>query len=215
VVTRQCFLVLIVQLVNLTSIDKTVLLKLFCNLRGGAPSLIAATELSDSRLNDRMMEALFDAMWPGVLSTFDNTAGFSLKYHRIGDILNYAKSYLLTEFDPDNEDARNDEIRNHFEIYHLIGDPTLQLWTDEPVNLTLDAYIKKHILFINLNICPNAAVLTVWNNERLIRTIRPTGTRVSLPLDNIIDREESTQDLTVCFSAPGCRFVEVPNRDYS
>ncbi len=101
---------------------------------GGPPSLIAATEVSGTWRNDSMMKALFDAMWPGVISTFPgSTASYPVRANRLGDILAYAKSYLLVAH------GQNSGVRNHFEIYHVIGDPTLQLWSGPPVVLRLEA----------------------------------------------------------------------------
>ncbi|MCP3677467.1 MAG: hypothetical protein GY721_07750, partial [Deltaproteobacteria bacterium] len=64
-------------------------------MKGGAPSLVAATENSGTWRNDSLIKGLFDALWPGVISTYPSlTAGYSVKNNRLGDILNYAKAYL-------------------------------------------------------------------------------------------------------------------------
>ncbi len=91
-------------------------------MNGGAPSLVAATETSGTWRNDSLIKALFDAMWPGVLPSFPGTnASYAIKHNRLGDILNYAKSYLLVAH------GTNSGVKDHFEIYHVVGDPTLQL----------------------------------------------------------------------------------------
>ncbi|UCE28561.1 MAG: hypothetical protein JSV85_04575 [Candidatus Bathyarchaeota archaeon] len=64
-------------------------------MEGGAPSLIAATRVSHTWLNNDLMKGLFDAMWAGVLPTFPgSTASYPVKHNRLGDILNYGKAYL-------------------------------------------------------------------------------------------------------------------------
>jgi len=56
------------------------------------------------------MKALFDAMWPGVIPAFpDTAASYSVRYNRLGDILNYAKSYLLVAHSSDSG------VKSHFE----------------------------------------------------------------------------------------------------
>lgn len=179
-------------------------------LNGGPPSLIAATELSGTWRNDSLMKALFDAMWPGVISTFpDTTASYSVKYNRLGDILNYAKSYLMVAH------GSSSGVKDHFEIYHVIGDPTLQLWAAEPISVKLCVSIARNTLYINVSTCPMGSVLTLWYRTGLLKRIELSSTRVTIPL-----RELSLQtprvpgfapkrhSLFVCFSAPGYRFTQ-------
>ena len=106
---------------------------------GAAPSLIAPTRPSNTWLNNSMMKALFDALWPGILKTVflendacENFEGEKwgqdgLKHSRMGDILNYARAYL-----PIAQSNADSKIRQHFEIYHVLGDPSLEVWRKEP-----------------------------------------------------------------------------------
>ncbi len=179
-------------------------------LDGSAPSLIAATELSGTWRNDSLMKALFDAMWPGVIPAFpDTTASYSVKYHRLGDILNYAKAYLLVAH------GINSGVKHHFEIYHVIGDPTLQVWTDEPHIVRLNAKIFGNVLSIKTSTCPRDSILTLWYKKRLIKRMAISSTLVSIRLrdlemlSRITSSSSSTRHpLTICYSAPGYRFVQ-------
>lgn len=183
-------------------------------LEGAAPSLIAATEYTGTWRNDSMMKALFDAMWPGVISTFPGTtASYSIKYNRLGDILNYAKSYLLVAH------GSNSGVKNHFEQYHVIGDPTLQLWADEPLSVNLRASISGNTLYINTSTCPKGSVLTIWYRNSLLKRIEPSSTRVTISLRDLkllTPREPQPvpmrRSTSICFSAPGHRFVQVKLR---
>jgi len=97
-------------------------------IQRGAPSLIAATRVSGTWRNDAMMKALFDALWPGVLPSYPGPGSPSqVESGRLGDILNYAKLYLLLASSGDPEG-----IKDHFEIYHVIGDPAIKVWTKAP-----------------------------------------------------------------------------------
>ena len=72
--------------------------------------------------NNMEGKALFDGMWPGVLPTFPgSTAAYGVRNNRLGDLLNYAKSYL-----PIAGSGSTRYIKDHFEIYHVVGDPTLE-----------------------------------------------------------------------------------------
>ncbi|MCP4123235.1 MAG: hypothetical protein GY751_15890 [Bacteroidetes bacterium] len=179
------------------------------SMKGGAPSLIAATRNSSTSHNDEMMKALFDALWTGVLPTFpdSSTASYPVKNNRLGDILNYGKSYLpvVSSYDKYNKD--------HFEIYHIIGDPSLEVWKDEPVMIDLKAiYVKqgrnKGWLSIKLSSCPRGCVITIWHASRLIKRIEPSSTQISLPVKDLIffHPGRPPQPVYVCFGAPGHRF---------
>jgi len=180
-------------------------------LNGGAPSLIASTEFSGTWRNDSMIKALYDAIWPGILHTFPaTTIKYPIKYCRMGDVLNYAKAYLLVAH------GFNQNTRQHFEIYHVIGDPTLQIWGDKPVALELRTFLAKDVLLINMNTCPRDSVLSVWyDGVRLIR-LRPSVTRVAIPLmrfkelpeDALKPARDKTYSLSVCLAAPGHRIAE-------
>ena len=87
----------------------------------GAASLIAATDRSRTWRNDSLLKALFDGLWKGVLFPKRGKSN-PVRNYRLGDIMNYAKTYLLLE-----HNGMNIGNRAHFEIFHVIGDPTLQL----------------------------------------------------------------------------------------
>jgi hypothetical protein len=146
-------------------------------LDGGAPSLIAATELSGAWRNDSMIKALFDAIWPGIIPTYPvTTMRFPVKYYRLGDIMNYAKAYLLIAH------GVNPNTQKHHEIYHVIGDPSLQIWGGAPLALHLRARINADIMIFNMNTCPQDGALSVWYEGDCLLTMKPSGPRLAIPL---------------------------------
>ena len=179
-------------------------------LDGGAPSLIAATELSGAWRNDSMIKALFDAIWPGIIPTYPvTTMRFPVKYYRMGDIMNYAKAYLLVAH------GVNANTQKHFEIYHVVGDPTLQIWGCVPLPLRVRARIVADIMTVNMNTCPRDGVLSVWYAGDCLLTVKPSGTRLAIPL-RILDalpadahdpERHRTYKLCLYFSAPGHRLA--------
>jgi len=156
------------------------------------------------------MKALFDAMWPGVIPAFPGTtASYAIRHNRLGDILNYAKSYLLVAH------GTGAGVKDHFEMYHVIGDPTLQLWADAPQTVSVRASIPWDKLLINLSSCPSDAIITIWYRGELLKRLAARSTRISISLRDLNLRASlppfwpMRRVLSVCFSAPGCRFVEV------
>lgn len=179
------------------------------NKKGAAPSLIAATEVSATYLNNHMIKALFDAMWAGVLATFPGTtASYPVKYNRLGDILNYGKSYL-----PVAVSGSPADIKDHFEIYHVIGDPTIELWKVEPLIIKISALIKTTNLDIMLSSCPKGSIVTVWDGDKLIKRVEPSSTHIAMSLKTLKLSQPlivpvKHKKISVCFWAPGCRFQQ-------
>jgi hypothetical protein len=179
-------------------------------LKGGAPTLIASTELAGTWRNDSMIKALFDAVWPGVLPTYPvATMHLPVKYGRIGDIMNYAKAYLLTAH------GLNANTQKHFEIYHVVGDPALQIWGSAPLALRLRARLDGDMLIVNMNTCPQDAALSVWYGARCLLTMKPSGTRLGFPLrllqglpaDALDPKRAQTTKLVLYYTAPGHRLA--------
>jgi hypothetical protein len=183
-------------------------------MKGAAPSLVAATRDSGTWRNDSLIKAMFDALYPGVLPTFPGTtASYPVKNHRLGDILNYGKSYLPVAHTGDNSG-----IRHHFEIYHIIGDPTLELWASEPRPIKMEvAVIRKLYLQINLSECPRGGFLSLWVGDKMLKSMHPSSASIRIPLLRELELREPALPpwphfrpvLSVCFAAPGYRFCQV------
>lgn len=176
---------------------------------GGAPSLVAATRVSGTWRNHSLIKALFDAVWAGVIATFPGaTASYPVRYRRLGDILNYAKSYLPVKHSGDNAG-----IKNHFEIYHVIGDPTLELWNAEPLSIGLRATIRQRYLYILLSSCPKDCVITIWFKNKMVKRIEPSSTSIQFKVDQVgsphVFPAVDPVAVTICFWAPGCRYREI------
>jgi len=166
-----------------------------------SPSLIAASEDTWRWHNESIAKALFDAIWPGIIPTFPKTNRICpVKYCRIADILNYAKAYLLVKHGSHNN------TREQIELYHIIGDPTLEIWRNEPSIIRLGATISGNNLEIKMSKCPDDAVITIWSNDEFLDSKKPLRTSENIALKDI---HEKSPDL-ICFSAPGYLFAEVP-----
>ncbi|MDL2121722.1 MAG: C25 family cysteine peptidase [Deltaproteobacteria bacterium] len=176
-------------------------------LKGGAPSLVAPTEYSGTWRNDSLIKALFDAMWPGIIAGFPGTnASYAIKHNRLGDILNYAKSYLLVAH------GTNAGVKGHFEMYHVVGDPTLQLWAEEPAPIRLRGSIRRNNLNIHVRPVPAEAVVTIWYRGKLVKRAALTSARMGIPVSDLRLTPSRMPALLryieVCVSAPGHRYTQ-------
>ena len=51
---------------------------------------------------------------------------------RLGDIMNHAKLYLLTQVGVSGAGVSESNAINELAMWHVIGDPTLEIWTENP-----------------------------------------------------------------------------------
>jgi hypothetical protein len=178
-------------------------------MKGTAPSLIAATRNSGTFLNNDLITALYDATFGGIISTFPGgNASYPVRNNRLGDILNYAKSYLpiVNAGDPSG-------VRDHFQIYHIFGDPTLELWTQIPIIVPVRINIFRKYLHISLSTCPKGSVITIWYGSKMLKRLEPASNHITVPWVSLVPIPLPKPNLrkpalTICFWAPGHRFTE-------
>jgi hypothetical protein len=178
----------------------------------GAPSLIACTRNSNTWLNNYLMKALFDAMWGNMLPAFPGgNVTYPVRKNRLGDILNYGKTYLPLQVGTYPSVATS-TVQDHLEIYHVVGDPTLEVWKEEPKKVRIWAIHWRSGVYIRLSHCPADAVMTIWIGDRLVKRIQPSSTSLTISLGGLpypgvpISRRSK---YLICFWAPGYRFVQV------
>jgi len=51
---------------------------------------------------------------------------------RLGDIMSHAKLYLLTQVGVAGAEVSQSNAVNELAMWHVIGDPTLEIWTENP-----------------------------------------------------------------------------------
>ncbi len=104
----------------------------FLRMDGGAVAVVASTRVSSGMGNNLMLHAMIDCIWNGMLPHFpveEGDASLLEGSKRLGDVLNYAKFYLIAQ---DELVAGDDYYLEQFEINHLLGDPTMEIWTECP-----------------------------------------------------------------------------------
>jgi len=178
----------------------------------GAPSLIACTRDGSSWLNNDLMKALFDAMWGNILSSFPPNVRYPVRNNRLGDILNYGKTYLPLQVG-EYPGVVTKTVQKHLEISHVFGDPTLEIWKEAPKSISISAILRKSQIYIKLSLCPADAVITIWDGDRLIKRTEPLSTILTISLRGISGPVLPVRkSIKVCFWAPGYRFVQVVPR---
>jgi hypothetical protein len=93
---------------------------------GGAVGILGDTRNSPSWANTALTRGFFDAVWPNTLPAY----GGGGSHRRLGDILNYGKCYLMTQVG--TLYINNSTVDSELYLWHVIGDPTLEMWTARP-----------------------------------------------------------------------------------
>ena len=103
---------------------------------GGAVGILGDTRDSPTWANSALTRGFFDAVWPNTVSDF----GDGTRKRRLGDILNHGKLYLMTQLGVEGttEAPTQGNINSDLFLWHVIGDPTLEMWTSNPNSKLLD-----------------------------------------------------------------------------
>ena len=91
----------------------------------GAVAAIGSTRLSYIYANDDLIQGLIDAVWPSY-----DPATASGGLHNLGQILMYGKSYVAYQ-----HGYKDNFTNTTYNLYHLFGDPEMDIWTREPQEL--------------------------------------------------------------------------------
>ncbi len=191
-----------------------------CLKKCAAASLIASTTYSNEVLNNYFIKALYDGTFGGIVPPSPGSVSCPVEWGRLGDILEYAKAFMALVASrtipvqmPDSDRAQftAPEIQRLTAMYHVIGDPTLELWTAYPLDIYLDTWIFRNILHIRLSQCPSGCTLTIWlvsgAGRKLVTRIKPTSRSIAVWCPIGVAAAHS-QYLLVCCWAPGCRYTE-------
>lgn len=99
-------------------------------MSGGAVGVLGDTRNSPTWANNAITRGFFDAIWPDLLADY----GGSQPITRLGDILNYGKLYMASQVGVAQTagDVTSARSNDNIVLYHAFGDPTLELWTENP-----------------------------------------------------------------------------------
>ena len=139
---------------------------------GGSVGVMGSTRVSYSGYNDRLVWGWMDAMFPDFTTWCNDPYGDEYPIYKFGDILNYGKEYMMTKVD-------DDEVRRTaLEEFHWFGDPTMEMWTRFPMEITADhpQVIPLGTSQIQIGCDVDGALVSlVYNNEILGTDIAAFG----------------------------------------
>ena len=138
---------------------------------GGAVGVIAASGLSPSTHNTRLTRALTDTVWPVSHPGLNPVALTVPGDPRIGDMLHQARLRMLALVEADGATAGY--VRDQYLMYHVIGDPTLQMWTSQPDPLPTGHELTMLDGRALVDYPVDGASVTLWESDRL--GTRPIG----------------------------------------
>ncbi|MCD6329567.1 MAG: T9SS type A sorting domain-containing protein [Candidatus Cloacimonetes bacterium] len=173
---------------------------------GGAISTIGACRNSLSGYNDFLALGMIDGMWDNFLPNYNfNTNGY------LGNVLYEGLIVMEHMWNP---------LQYEFDIFHVIGDPTIQIWREQPLEITAthDLGFTYDITFIPIiaNIDEGIASLVV--NGELVGKAEFTTSSFNLYLSEslstpqtgtitITARDHQPYVQTVTFIPPNGSFV--------
>lgn len=97
----------------------------------GAIAVVAPTRNAYALPNREMLNGIIQAIWPGMISTYQNQPIYEMGAALLFGKLHSYKMYNSPP-NPDGSISGGDVTRTMFEEFHLFGDPESQLWTSLP-----------------------------------------------------------------------------------
>lgn len=113
---------------------------------GGFVAVIAGTRVSYSGYNDELCLGFYDAMFSDFDSSYPYGGGvnpYNTEVFMISQILNYGKFWMYDKYivpggcDPYPWYPTTEKSRAEFEMFHVHGDPTMEIWTLFPQTLVV------------------------------------------------------------------------------
>jgi hypothetical protein len=137
----------------------------------GALAIIGDMRSSSTVDNNHLSLGLFDAIFPQLLGTY----GTGTSIRRLGDILNYAKTYISDvstgaaanshPLDSNGTRPTVEGLRQEVNIYNLLGDPTVKLRVSPPTLLSISSVaLRGSLALINVK---QISKTTLLNDEWL------------------------------------------------
>jgi hypothetical protein len=126
---------------------------------GGAVGFFGSTREAYIDTAEVFMHGLFDAIWPAPPEAWNDG---NLPTNRLGDILNYGKLYLWGHVNSNPNDYYSP--LDAFYHFNLLGDPTLEMWTRDPNDLSLHRDFEFEVFdkLLKINYAVEGATLTAY-----------------------------------------------------
>jgi hypothetical protein len=133
---------------------------------GGAVGILGDTRNSPTWANSALTRGFFDAVWPNTLPSY----GSNTSHRRLGDILNYGKAYLATQVGAagNGDGIVSGDLTDELYMWHVIGDPTLEMWTNNPHRWVInpDIVAKLYPFELKVRVPYEEAIITAFQEVR-------------------------------------------------
>ena len=141
---------------------------------GGVVCMLGDTRNSPSWPNTALSKGFFDAVWPNTLPAFGGAAS----HVRLGDMLNHGKMFMLTQIGVAGAGVGATDAVSELLLWHALGDPTLEMWTENPNNFILVAAAQVDPLpdFLRVAYEVEGATLTAY--QEVAEGLLPIGRAV-------------------------------------
>ena len=130
---------------------------------GGAVAVIGDTRNSNTWSNNAFLRGLIDATWPD----HDPDYGEDTSLRRIGDIMNYAKTYTIMQIGAASStpEVEFEHALDTLNLYHVYGDPTLEMRIANPYRMRLSERVtplEMHADRLRLKYEVDGAIITAY-----------------------------------------------------
>ncbi|MBQ8219644.1 MAG: hypothetical protein IJZ31_00315 [Bacteroidaceae bacterium] len=168
------------------------------HVNGGCVAIYAATGISYSGYNDALATGMFDAIWPepGLRSIFPSSSnGIGVTptpspTYELGQILEVGMVRMKETWGS----TRTSGAEYTRELFHLFGDPSMQIYTSCPTNIQIPEVCR-----IN-----NSIYVKVKDGEAHISFYTPSTQQVATyDRSNVVYQTESN-DVIICISRHDC-----------
>jgi Peptidase family C25/Propeptide_C25/Secretion system C-terminal sorting domain len=136
----------------------------FRNPAGGAIGVVGSTRISYSGNNDRFVWGMMDAIWSPYLDWCGADYPANNSVYRMGDVVNYGRTYMSLNC------TFEDYLFISFEEFEWFGDPTMEIWVQQPQQLMVDhnPELEYGAGIYSVDAGMPGAYCTLWDGESVI-----------------------------------------------
>ena len=112
----------------------------------GCVAVVCSTRVSYSGYNDELCRGFYDGMFPDFDPAYPDGSSanpYSTAVYKMSQVLNFGKFWMYDKYivpggcPPYSWTPSNDKSRAEFEMFHLHGDPTMEIWTALPTQMNV------------------------------------------------------------------------------
>jgi hypothetical protein len=173
---------------------------------GGALGVVGSSRICTSPHADELDLGIYDAMWPGFDPNYPGGGSanpWSYPVYSQGAVLNFARWRVYEKLSPELRGGAEPSQRDVFvlwllEMYHLFGDPSLEIHTAEPIGMTVvhDGTAPTGVTSFTVTVDVDSALVALSRNNELLGRVYTSGGVGQVELDEPLD-EPGLMDVVV------------------